>query len=67
MTVILFGIFLITVALIVGLVGRAGERSRRDRLRRELIEADRKVAREHGTAKRAMNDAAGQSWRNLAG
>lgn len=46
------------------------ERRRRSaelRLRRELLQADQRIAREFGQARRSMNDAAGQSWRNLAG
>lgn len=37
------------------------------RLRRELLAAEQRIARAHGQARRDMNDAAGQSWRNLAG
>ncbi len=36
-------------------------------LRAELLHADHQVAIAHRQARRAMNDAAGQSWRNLAG
>ncbi|GAA1508653.1 hypothetical protein [Nocardioides humi] len=38
-----------------------------EQVRRELIAADRRLAGEYQRARRAMNDAAGQSWRNLAG
>lgn len=38
-----------------------------DKVRRDLLAADQRVASEHLRARRAMNDAAGQSWRNLAG
>ena len=33
----------------------------------ELLLADQRVDYEYHHARRAMNDAAGQSWRNLAG
>ena len=33
----------------------------------DLLAADRRVAGEFHRARHAMNDAAGQSWRNLAG
>ena len=39
---------------------------REERVRAELKKADRRVDVEHRNARRAMNDAAGQSWRNLA-
>lgn len=41
--------------------------SRRETVRTELRTADRRVETEFQRARRAMNDAAGQSWRNLAG
>lgn len=34
--------------------------------RRRLVAADQRLFREFENARRAMNDAAGQSWRNLA-
>jgi hypothetical protein len=53
-----------------GLWAARRERRRQERetrLRRELTIADQRVAREFHDARRAMNNAAGQSWRNLAG
>lgn len=41
--------------------------SAEERLRRDLYEADLKVGRAFRQARQDMNDAAGQSWRNLAG
>jgi hypothetical protein len=41
--------------------------SRRASSHVDLFIADQQVAREFHQACRAMNDAAGQSWRNLAG
>ncbi len=38
-----------------------------DAVRAALLESDSRVQAEHLRARRAMNDAAGQSWRNLAG
>lgn len=39
--------------------------SRQQRVvRRQLLRADRRVATEHRHARQAMNDAAGQAWRN---
>ncbi len=46
------------------------ERRRRRRaksLRRKLYAADGQVNKDFHRARRAMNDAAGQSWRNLTG
>ena len=45
---------------------RAQRRSE-DLLRQQLHVADQRVQSEFHRARRAMNDAAGQSWRNLAG
>lgn len=36
-------------------------------IRAELLIADQRLNAEYRHARRAMNDAAGQSWRNLAG
>lgn len=38
-----------------------------DAVRAALLEGDGRIEGEHLRARRAMNDAAGQSWRNLAG
>ena len=38
-----------------------------DDVRAALLESDARLQAEHLQARRAMNDAAGQSWRNLAG
>lgn len=40
------------------------ERAREGNLREQVVRADARVTREHRDARRAMNDAAGQSWRN---
>lgn len=63
--------------LLLGGLGAAGAASRRDsnraeqrkaaQLRRGLHVADLHVQSDFRRARRAMNDAAGQSWRNLAG
>ncbi len=37
-----------------------------ERVRREQARAEADIDAEHQAARRAMNDAAGQSWRNLA-
>lgn len=42
-------------------------RSKADRLREDLLVADLRIDSEFQRARRAMNDAANQSWRNLAG
>jgi hypothetical protein len=42
-------------------------RSPSETVRTALFVADRRVEAEFQRARRAMNDAAGQSWRNLAG
>ncbi|OZE15906.1 hypothetical protein CH249_01230 [Rhodococcus sp. 05-2255-3B1] len=36
------------------------------RLRRDVLRADQQVQREYREARRAMNIASGQAWRNLA-
>lgn len=48
-------------------VRRERRRDAEDRLRRELLRADRQLSSEYHRARCEMNDAAGQSWRNLAG
>lgn len=63
--------------LLLGGLGAAGLASRRERkrseqrkadqLRRDLHVADLRVQSDFNRARRAMNDASGQSWRNLAG
>lgn len=61
--------FLILVA-VVGVLVWVEHRDRttqhkRDEVIRQLRKADSAVQREFLTTKRRMNDAAGQSWRNL--
>lgn len=69
----LLGLTLLLVSgLGAGLVAIRCERARADRrraiqLRRDLHLADLRVQSKFHQARRAMNDAAGQSWRNLAG
>ncbi len=41
-------------------------RDSRNRIYREAVRAGDAINSDHQAAKRAMNDAAGQSWRNLA-
>jgi hypothetical protein len=55
------------VAHALGLFRVRPHRSAADTIRSDLFVADQKVAAEHLRARRAMNEAAGQSWRNLAG
>ena len=66
----------LTLLLISGVgAGAVTIRRKRDRaeqrkaaqLRRDLRLADLRVQSEFHRARRAMNDASGQSWRNLAG
>lgn len=66
---------IVFVALLI-LAGLAGwvaaspspeKRLDEDAVRAALLESDSRVQAEHLRARRAMNDAAGQSWRNLAG
>lgn len=42
-------------------------RSAADKVRSELFVADQRIGSEFQRARRAMNEAAGQDWRNLAG
>lgn len=65
MTALLF--LLVLLAVGVGLVwfGFAEPPSSREtRLRNDLHATDRSIARDHRDARRAMNDAAEQNWRN---
>ena len=67
--------FLIVIAFIafcglaacVHLIGPADIDGDRDLLRTDLLIADHRIDHEFHRARRAMNDAAGQSWRNLTG
>lgn len=56
---------------IVALIVRRGHSRSQDtaeiQLRGTLHQADLRIQCEHQQARRAMNDAAGQSWRNLTG
>lgn len=62
---------LLVILLVVGTAvmwlwhGRCAA-TRRQRLLDELHQSDRAVEGEYRQARRAMNDAANQSWRNLA-
>lgn len=40
------------------------ERAREANLREQVVLASARVSRDHQAARREMNDAAGQSWRN---
>lgn len=44
----------------------ASVESQEHRLRRDVLRADQQVQREYREARRAMNIASGQAWRNLA-
>lgn len=58
------GAWLLWSGLLGGLTGSVRDELDRERMRRELLSRDADLAREHRRARRAMNDAAGQSWRN---
>jgi len=66
----------VTILILIGLFGLAAivatfvsaarvRESREQQLRREVLEADRQVHEEYRNARRAMNIASGQAWRNL--
>ena len=65
--VVVVVVMLTLLWLIVSVAVETASRSQANR-RRELLdklhEADAALGREHARARRAMNDAAGQSWRN---
>lgn len=61
---VLLFVVLALASLLVGLVRRQIEAQRKRRLVRELRQTDERVGRDAKAARRAMNDAAGQSWRN---
>lgn len=65
--VVVLVVLLLLLWLIVSVVvetARRGEANYRRELVRKLQRADAALSREHARARRAMNDAAGQSWRN---
>lgn len=66
---LVFLMLLVVCSLVAHALGLFRVRPRRsaDTIRSDLFVADQKVAAEHLRARRAMNEAAGQSWRNLAG
>ena len=66
---LVFLVLILVGSFIASIVRRiyATRRATADKVRRDLLVADQKVASEHLRARRAMNKAAGQSWRNLAG
>lgn len=64
--VVLVGLLLV-VFLVVGVLVEAGHdrtAARKHQLLRDLRRADAELEREHRKARQAMNDAAGQGWRN---
>jgi len=65
--VVVLVVLLLLLWLIVSVAVETGRRSqaaRRRELLRQLHQADDALGREHARARRAMNEAAGQSWRN---
>lgn len=62
---------LIALAVVITVVGvwlvECSPKRRRERLLDELYQTDRAIETEFRRARQAMNDATGQSWRNLAG
>lgn len=56
---------LIVAAVVFGLIALAIGPSAAERISRQQFKTERAVDRNHQEARRAMNDAAGQSWRNL--
>lgn len=70
----LTGVILVVALLVLaGFIGwvaglpSSDTRADEDAVRAALLESDSRIQAEHLRARRAMNDAAGQSWRNLAG
>lgn len=55
------------LAVCIAVLASSAHQPSPDDIRSELHYADQQVAQDHRQARRAMNDAAGQSWRNLAG
>ncbi len=66
------GLVVVILVIAVGLLvagwlsssAASRERAREANLREQVVRADAHVTRDHQAARRAMNDAAGQSWRN---
>lgn len=65
----MIALIIVGVAVFVLLVGAVvtvpPRESCEQRVRRQVIEADHEIQREYRDARRAMNIAAGQAWRNL--
>lgn len=65
--------FIVVVLLVAGFIAWAlglpstPKQPNEDDVRAALFEGDARVQADYLQARRAMNDAAGQSWRNLAG
>lgn len=66
LVIVAFLLFCAT-ALFVHLAGNEPRRYSSEHLRDDLLIADHHITDEYRQARRAMNAAAGQSWRNLAG
>jgi len=71
---VLTGVIVLVVLLVLaGFIGWVAglpspdTRPDEDAVRSALLESDSRIEADHLRARRAMNDAAGQSWRNLAG
>lgn len=62
---ITFAILALLVVALLGLCFLLGD-DPQERVHREQARAEADIDAEHQAARRAMNDAAGQSWRNLA-
>lgn len=62
-------VFLLWCAAAVCVFSSGSSRAQRspDSIRAELLIANQRLDAEYRQARRAMNDAAGQSWRNLTG
>lgn len=66
-------VFIVVVLLVAGFIAWAmglpstPKQPDEDAVRAALLEGDARIQAEHLQARRAMNDAAGQAWRNLAG
>jgi len=54
----------VAIALLVSTSSERRDQTRAEQLRSQVRQTDAAIARDHQRARRAMNDAAGQSWRN---
>lgn len=64
--VVVLALLALLLLVFLGFCFLLGCETTEERVQRERASAEANIDAEHQAARRAMNDAAGQSWRNLA-